>query len=473
MRVVSGEKAPTPNRAEDAPLALDDYMVLHDPPFLIRLAVQGLPGRLVIVDIRNYGVKVQPQNHQRWGLLMKSLLQAKAYSERSRQANGPSLQSTAAATAWAWWRLRHLRHSVYVHKHVEALALERQACVGGRCEAYRIGVKIPQVWHVDIRSCYGSVSAETALPCRIIRFGTGAPNLSSSLGRERVGWIYDCTVAMDEPLLPYIHEGLTVYPVGTFRGVFCGNELSAYGSAVHVRKVHRWACYEMDSVLSTFQMEVWEARRRAIAEGNVAGEAFYKALAVSIVGKFAQGGRHWAPAPDVPAEKPYGPWYDRKEDGTYDLMRAIGWRSQRMVDHGESADSCPAIAAWIYAEARVRLWHLVQIAGRENVFYVDTDALMVNRDGLENLQQFPKHGGADSAGCALLTGRPTCMCGASRTTCTAINVSRPVRPATRPQTFPAGGRRRGWTAGNVQTWCSWREWGGNAVANYDDSRRHG
>jgi hypothetical protein len=52
---------------------------------------------------------------------------------------------------------------------------------------------------------------------------------------------------------------------------------------------------------------------------------------------------------------------------------------------GECFDSFPAIAAHVTGYARIYLWSLMQKAGWGNYFYCDTDSLIVNKAGLDNL----------------------------------------------------------------------------------------
>ncbi|GAH30349.1 unnamed protein product, partial [marine sediment metagenome] len=53
----------------------------------------------------------------------------------------------------------------------------------------------------------------------------------------------------------------------------------------------------------------------------------------------------------------------------------------------ESFNSFPAIAAHVAALGRLHLWRLMKMAGKENYFYCDTDSLLVNNEGLQNLSK--------------------------------------------------------------------------------------
>ncbi|GAI39892.1 unnamed protein product, partial [marine sediment metagenome] len=49
----------------------------------------------------------------------------------------------------------------------------------------------------------------------------------------------------------------------------------------------------------------------------------------------------------------------------------------------EGYNSFAAISSEVTANARMMLWEFIEIAGRENVYYCDTDSLLVNQSGYE------------------------------------------------------------------------------------------
>jgi hypothetical protein len=384
-----GAQAGKPGDRDSLPV-LSDYMMLHDPPFMVKLAIPGRPGRMVVVDTRNYGLSSPEQcSSPTQQAIATGVLSAAALHGIAR-ASGPTLQATAASTAYAWWRLRYLRSAVLVHTHGDCLALERQAIHGGRCEAYYIGTVPEKCAHLDIRSAYPAVAMTTALPVRLLHYGetNELPNYSDSRGS--VGYIAEVTANAALPVAPYRKDGITIYPVGRFRTVLCGPELDLLRSSGRVVKIHRWASYEMEPILAEFQTELWGYRQDALKRGDLHADELFKRLMNGIIGKFAQRGRYWDIVPNATAPKPFGTYYEPLPGGRFECRRSVNWIVQRLVDRGESADSCPAIAAWIYSEARVRLWRLMEKAGRGNVWYVDTDSLFVNASGGRRLSENPE-----------------------------------------------------------------------------------
>ena len=69
-------------------------------------------------------------------------------------------------------------------------------------------------------------------------------------------------------------------------------------------------------------------------------------------------------------------------------IKPQGWvsKAEALDRYGESYNSFPCISAHITAYARLYLWDLMAKAGRENVFYCDTDCIITNRQGYENLK---------------------------------------------------------------------------------------
>jgi hypothetical protein len=74
-------------------------------------------------------------------------------------------------------------------------------------------------------------------------------------------------------------------------------------------------------------------------------------------------------------------WWHVDDEGNANKWRSVAWKVQRSVYAGFAQDAVPALSAWIYSQVRMRLWELICQAGRDNVYYVDTDSLIVNYMG--------------------------------------------------------------------------------------------
>jgi hypothetical protein len=75
-------------------------------------------------------------------------------------------------------------------------------------------------------------------------------------------------------------------------------------------------------------------------------------------------------------------------DGIPKEILTIGGRS--LVAEGKTyADHAfPAIMSRVISECRMRLWRLMQVAGMDHVYYVDTDSLFTDHQGSTNLKAY-------------------------------------------------------------------------------------
>jgi len=75
------------------------------------------------------------------------------------------------------------------------------------------------------------------------------------------------------------------------------------------------------------------------------------------------------------------------QTGLYELPDRNVFDERGKVEVEESYDSFPAISAHVTAYARLYLWELMILAGRDNVYACDTDGFICNRQGYENCME--------------------------------------------------------------------------------------
>jgi len=153
-----------------------------------------------------------------------------------------------------------------------------------------------------------------------------------------------------------------------------------------IRFVIESAIYESERLFYDFIQEMYRYRIRFKAENNLAFSAMAKMIMNSLYGKFGQLGHVRTQIPNV-----WGVEYGREtvllrgdnRPKQITIFDSVAWLEE---EKGESYNSFPAIAAAVASYARIRLWDLINKAGKENVFYCDTDSLIVNERGLDNLR---------------------------------------------------------------------------------------
>lgn len=367
---------------EDVPSGL---CCIEDPPTLLLCQFPYSPGKLLILDTRNYGIEtadLPAGASERSTVLLGGIL---SIVQTLRSGVPVSLRGTAASQAVQILRTRHDVRRLHCHTHPECLQLERLAYYGGRVEAYRTGVIPGPVYHVDVRSMYPSIGLELAAPVSLRGYYGDASPARRVVESDPAACCAHVGVWCDQPRFPRRAGGEIEYPVGDFDTWLCGPELSEAVRGGVVRTVYAAARYNCYPALAGFYQ--WQQREleRSRASGQAVLCQWLKRVGNGLVGKFGEPGRRWVACPSRTEMGPFDEWYQRGADGETTRYRNIGWHTQRLERHGESYWSMPAIAGWITSAGRVRLWNYLETAGRENVWYTDTDGLLCGQAGYDRL----------------------------------------------------------------------------------------
>ncbi len=338
------------------------------------------------VDVQNYGVYMASDHEQ--GLTGCSAMKDwwndwKGLMDR-RFRYGP--RWTGGDAAYSGWKHSYMKTGVFAHDCPKALALESGAYFGGRCEAFRIGSIPEPVYHLDYRSLYPSVCINRNLPVRLCYVYPHDGRLPSVSELQPDRSIATVTVRTSRACYPYRHNGDVIYPIGTFTTTLAGPELEVALYRGEVVDVHEVAEYCMEPVLSEYMNDMYAERCAAEEGGKELLSQSIKHLLVSLPGKFAQRSRRWVVVPYGDADIQYGIWYGRDPAGNLCRCRCMGGEVEREEEVGWAHDAVPAIGAWITSAGRVRLLQAIEAAGWKNVYYCDTDSVLVNEVGFRYLQ---------------------------------------------------------------------------------------
>jgi len=308
-----------------------------------------------------------------------------AYFALLREANLGNYQLTTPSQAFTAYRHRFMRKGIFIDCSESALPVARKSYYGGRTECFFVG-KMKGDFHVlDVNSQYPYAMTEALLPAKLV--GTykrvGARSLTTLL--ERYCCIADVSVSTSEPVYPLRSFGRLVFPVGEFRTILPHAELSYASEQGAVTKVHSVVLYEGAYLFREYVEELYALRKRYESEGNKAFAYLCKLFLNSLYGKFGQSGRVFDTVGSAPPDEVSNIRTINAQSGETFTLRTFGGIVQRLRREAESANSHPAIAACITSYARFYLWSLITQAGRDNVYYVDTDSLVVNQAGYDAL----------------------------------------------------------------------------------------
>lgn len=295
---------------------------------------------------------------------------------------------TASAQAMAAYRHRFKGHVINLERPPEIVKLERDGYYGGQLDMLYHGKVSDMVYELDVQSMYPSVMREAYVPREL---SDSYLNGSYYTPREKQPGYYtvaEVLISSELRTYPVKLRDAVIYPVGTYWTVLCGEEFRSAMLHGDIQAIGRWATYQTAILFRDFVDFFCEKRSEARAAGDKVREKLCKTIGVSLYGKWGQLTPRWE-ALDYDSIFPmWGqvPEID-VETGERTIVRYIGRYAEKMVGKVDHPQSFAAIAAWITAAAREKMRRLSVIAGDRNVYYVVYDALFVNQEGFNRLQQ--------------------------------------------------------------------------------------
>ena len=307
-----------------------------------------------------------------------------------RQQNLGVMQSTLASQSMNAYRHRFMSENLLCHDHNEALILERESYHGGRTESFWRGDVEGPLYKLDINSHYPSVMESEPVGYHLeAYFPTFNRVWWDKARREKKSIVAKVLIRTDEPVYGLVYENKLVFPIGTFWVALTTPEIDYALEKGHILKVREFAIHKRAVLFKEFINHFYSLRMEYRKAGNSTMDYMSKGIINSLYGKFAQNGRKWKENDnyDWPLD-----WDTSKEgyiqegeEEPINLRYRLG-RVQVLETEGESENSIPLISSEITAYGRIRLWKLISMAGVENVFYVDTDSLVTNQTGYDNLK---------------------------------------------------------------------------------------
>ncbi len=199
------------------------------------------------------------------------------------------------------------------------------------------------------------------------------------------GFIVPWLIDTDDPAYA-VRRKRTIFPTGRFWVTLCTPELVYALDHGHIIKVDDCVFYDNAPIFRKFVGKFYTLRNDFRSAGVLSYEILVKYLLNSLYGKFGQKGEVWEKigvALNEPARVEI--LFTTSGGGVRQIRYLLGevWE---MTGYQETYNSFPAIAAHVAAFARMYLYRLMKTAGAGNYFYCDTDSLIVNDTGLDNLR---------------------------------------------------------------------------------------
>jgi len=292
---------------------------------------------------------------------------------------------TRASTAMAAYLLRHYNTPIYIHNNAEAIKLERDSYKGGRCECFYIGEPNYDIYYVlDVNSLYPYVMRNNQYPVKYksIHKAVTIQRLSSYLRTKSV--IAKVKIETNEPVYAVKRER-TIFPIGQFQTTLCTPELDYALNHGHIKQVYDCVIYERANIFKSYVDTIYTLRQDFKSAGIDVYQNLCKYLLNSLYGKWGQKAENWVKIGNCPNEPDREELLFTNESNKVMRLRFLLGEVFELKSYSEAYNSFPAISSHVTAYGRMYLWSLMKLAGIGNYFYCDTDSLIVNDKGMDNL----------------------------------------------------------------------------------------
>ena len=308
-----------------------------------------------------------------------------AFREFVRDNDLGVMQHTLASQALTAYRHGFMKAKILIHDHESALQLERDGYHGGRTETFWHGPYDGKLYKLDINSMYPTVMRNQVLSARFKSYYPSYQPSMWALELEENGVIARCKIKTEEPVYGLVHDHRLIFPVGEFETVLTDPEIRHALENDHIVSIGDWGVYEQENLFKDYVDYFYNLRSKYKEVGNVTFDLMTKLMLNALYGKFGQSGRKWVESDDYSILVGTETVFQETPDSPLVRLRHRLGKTQQLDQSGESENSAPIIAAEITAHARIMLWNLIKQAGKENVYYTDTDSLVVNQIGLDSL----------------------------------------------------------------------------------------
>lgn len=297
-----------------------------------------------------------------------------------RAENLGDFRLTGAAMASAGYRHRFMpQKTLLVHDNAELLAIERESAYAGRAEVWRHGDTNETVYEYDFQYAYARLAQELELPYRFECEHSPLEGERFDNVAEHQAILSRCIVTTEIPVVATVYDNHIVWPIGRFGVYLWDNEARLAKEAGADVLVERCWLYARDPILKSWADWIIEKLDAPTDAIDPVARLMLKDWSRALIGRF--GLRY-------PLLEEIGrvPSYDLAHRGVWDIdadkeltYLQLGQQLFEQTEKVESSDSIPAIMSYIMAASRVKLWQLMQTAGLENLYYVDTDGIICNR----------------------------------------------------------------------------------------------
>lgn len=306
---------------------------------------------------------------------------------------------------------------IFIHNWTRTIKLERDSYRGGITDVFKVGKSKEKLIKLDINSMYPWTMKNKELPTKLVGWFHESKHSNKELLKiyqkskeNNYAIIIKATIELSKDdayiLNKFKNKSLFVY--GEFKISLCTPEIEFVEQYGNIITIHEISVYKTEKIFEDFVDFFYNLRSKAKKENNLIDNKFCKLMLNTQYGKWGQREIEYE---RLDENSEFLKWYkdiielrikkikEKNPDFTFDKQMAYlgsieGEGELYVVNNGlyllkhtskNAYDSFVAIASFITSYSRMLLIKYLLNAERENVYYCDTDSLVVNEIGYDNL----------------------------------------------------------------------------------------
>lgn len=286
--------------------------------------------------------------------------------------------------------------AMWIHDNKAVLAMERDAYNGAVTDVWRRGHYFGEFYYLDVTSLYPYVMKRYEYPVKLVAH-RGAVSVDELQATMKRGYGAIARVRIDTDLSEKDPQTLRqfpvrndlhrlVFPIGRLVATLTTRELESALSLGIVTDVMEVAYYEMAPIFVGYVDFFFQLKKQYGIDGNKVFREITKLFLNALYGKWGQHNPEWLPTDYQLPNGEFVITFVNVHTEKKTIIRTFAGLTEKTDDvKTEAFNSFPGLAAHITADARMRLLELREAAGVRHCYYGDTDSLLTDKAGYENL----------------------------------------------------------------------------------------
>lgn len=302
-----------------------------------------------------------------------------------KEHNCGSFGLTRAAQSFKAYQHRFMPEGLTIHQDETVVKLEREAYMGGRNEAFKLGkVDAKKIYCYDVNSMYPSIMRNQEFPYQLIDYLEYPYMKNLPFIMKNFAVVAEILVDSDEACYAVRYKDKLIFPVGVFRCFVTTTGLKYALEHGHLKQCYRIAVYEKMNLFKEYVDYFYHLKVDAKKSGDFAVEKMVKVFLNSLYGKFGQKKKIQVIEPDNTDTDYFR--IDTLDIETMQMETETFMFGSVLRETGEvnGDNSMVSISAHITEYGRFILHNAIKGVGMGNILYVDTDSIYTSQEQLSS-----------------------------------------------------------------------------------------